>query len=131
MISRFASVAIFESQVPLDRASTLNGLGCQFDEVASKFDLALNGGKDISRDLLEAFENIVETINRLPATTIDGLRVKARVAAWALLGDLSTRQNCKLAEDMAMSIVRDLIRHFDRQCERPGAVARLVESATS
>jgi hypothetical protein len=81
--------------------------------------------------MLQLLDEIAKAIDNQSATTLDGLRVKARVAAWGLLGDLDARQNCALAEDMGRSIVRDLIRNFDSGRERPGAVARLVDSATS
>jgi hypothetical protein len=106
-------------------------LGRQFDEFASNFDLAVEGHQELSQHLLRRMNELAAAIDSGSATTLEGLRVKARVAAWALSGDFDVRQNCSLAEDMCMSIIRDLIRNFDPNCESPGAIARLIDSATS
>jgi hypothetical protein len=103
----------------------------QFDEFASSFALAVEGRKELSQHLLRRMDELAMAIGSHSATTLDGLRVKARVAAWALLGDFCACQNCSLANDMSMSIIRDLIRNFDPNCESPGAIARLINSATS
>jgi hypothetical protein len=111
--------------------AVLNELGRQFDYIASSIDLAIDGRQELSQHLLQRMEELVTAIDCQSATTLDGLRVKARVATWALLGDLDVCQNCHLAEDMGKSIIRDLIRNFDPYCEKPGAIARLIDSATS
>jgi hypothetical protein len=51
--------------------------------------------------------------------------VKARAACCARLGDLDDRATG--GERMSLSIVRDLIRLYDRNLERPGALTQLVE----
>ena len=109
----------------------LSELGLQFDYVSNSIDLAITGRQELCQSMLQSLDEIAKAIDNQSATTLDGLRVKARVAAWALLGDIDTRQNCPLAEDMSRSIVRDLIRNFDSSHERPEAVARLVRSTTS
>jgi hypothetical protein len=121
----FAAVVYAPSDVALLE------LGRQFDEFASSFALAVEGRKELSQHLLRRMDELAMAIGSHSATTLDGLRVKARVAAWALLGDFCACQNCSLANDMSMSIIRDLIRNFDPNCESPGAIARLINSATS
>jgi hypothetical protein len=111
--------------------AVLNELSRQFDYIASNIDLAIDGRQELSQHLLQRMDELVTAIDCQSATTLDGLRVKARVAAWASLGDLDVCQNCHLADDMGRSIIRDLIRNFDPHCERSGATARLIDSATS
>ncbi len=62
-----------------------------------------------------------------PATTIHGLRVKARAACWALLGELEWDDQLTTEKKMALSIVRDLIRLYDPDLERDGPLKDLVE----
>ena len=66
----------------------LIGLGRQFDAVAAKLDRAIEHGLNIDWSDLEEFGRIVDEIVAMPATTIEGLCVKARVGCWGLLGDL-------------------------------------------
>ena len=103
-------------------------LGRQFDEFTADFDLAIEGRQELSQPMLQRMEELAKAIGSQSATSLNGLRVKARVATWALLGDLDVRQDSPLARDMSMSIIRDLIRGFDPNCERPGATARLIDS---
>lgn len=125
----FPAGFIFEANARPD--ARLSELGLQFDYVSNSIDLAITGRQELCQSMLQSLDEIAKAIDNQSATTLGGLRVKARVAAWALLGDLDARQNCPLAEDMGRSIVRDLIRNFDSSRERPGTVARLVGSATS
>jgi hypothetical protein len=62
---------------------------------------------------------IEEAIVNTQAVTIDGLRVKARAACWARLGDLDPASGSTTDQRMALSIIR--VRSF-----RIEAVARSV-----
>ena len=108
----------------------LIGLGRQFDAVAAKLDRAIEHGLNIDWSDLEDFGCIVDKIVVTPATTIDGLCVKARVRCWARLGDLDDHGEQSTDEDrMALSIVRDLIRLRYPDLERPGALTELVRES--
>jgi hypothetical protein len=97
--------------------SALVQLGRQFDAMAARLDHG-----DSAWETLEGFGRIYDEIVATPARTIEGLCVKARVECWGLLGDLDAGQS-----NMAISIIRDLIRLHDPSLERPGAIKRLVE----
>lgn len=101
-------------------------LAREFETLASTIDLAVDNRAELTEPMLHRLDALANSIDHAPATTLDGLRVKARVAAWALLGDLDAQQDSGLAQQMSRSIVRDLIRTFDRDRERPGSVARLI-----
>ena len=62
-----------------------------------------------------------------PATTMEGLYVKARAGCWALLGDLDADEHASADQRMALSIMRDLIRLYQPSLERPGALKKLIE----
>lgn len=102
-------------------------LGSKFVETAAKIDSAIDGGSELTDDLLDRLNSLETDIFAIRATTIDGLRVKARAACWALLGDLDYVDQSSTEKRMAMSIVRDLIRLYDPGLEKPGALKRLVE----
>jgi hypothetical protein len=89
-------------------------LGRQFEEVAA----ALDG--DNAEAELDRLAVIEPTIVAMPATTLEGIRVKARAACWALSGDLNPNGPTTDVR-MALSIVRDLIRLCDPERERPNA----------
>lgn len=121
----------FTSEVHARPDAGLNELGLQFDYVSSSIDLAIEGRQELCQSMLQRMDELVKAIDSQSATTLDGLRIKARVAAWALSGDLDARQDSELAQDMSRSILCDLIRNFDPNRERPEAVARLLDFATS
>jgi len=105
----------------------LIGLGRQFDAVAAKLDRAVEHGLNIDWSDLENFGRIVDKIVVTPATTIEGLCVKARVGCWGLLGDLDDPgEKAKADERIILSIMRDLIRLRHPDLERPGALTKLV-----
>jgi len=105
----------------------LIGLGRQFDAVAAKLDRAIEHGPNIDWSDLEDFGRIVDKIVVTPATTIDGLCVKARVGCWGLLGDLDDPgEETPAGERISLSIMRDLIRLRHPDLERPGALTQLV-----
>ena len=101
----------------------LIGLGQRFIALASKLD----NDVDVTWDLLQEFNEVEAQIIGTPATTLDGLSVKARVTCWALLGDLDSSEGAPANERMMLSIVRDLIRLCDPRLEQPGALTRLVD----
>ena len=124
-------ITSFRSEAHAKPDAGLVELGRQFDGVASNIDLAIEGRQELDLSMLQRLEDLSNAIEAQPATTIEGLRVKARAAAWALLGDLEAQQDCALAQNMSKSILRDLIRAFDPACENPGAFARLIDSDAS
>lgn len=101
-------------------------LGREFDEVAAQVDHGIDDGSDFADGVLNRLGQILTEIEAMPATTIEGLSVKARVACWALLGDLDTPDQSTSDERMTLSILRDLIRRYDGRLERPGAIKKLV-----
>lgn len=104
----------------------LEQLGMRFDELAKQMDEAIDARKEFGDEVLIQFGRIEAEIINTPATTIDGLRVKARAACWALMGDLDSGDGSTTDKRMALSIVRDLIRLYDPELERPGAVKELL-----
>jgi hypothetical protein len=92
--------------------SALLALGRWFDSIAAQLD---DHGLDTDWDTL------------MPATTIEGLCVKARVGCWTLLGDFESADKSAAGAQMAFAIMRDLIRLRHPHLEKPGAVKRLVE----
>jgi len=59
--------------------------------------------------------------------SIEGFRVKARLACWVRLGDLDPANGSTDGREIALSIVRDLIRLYDQHLEHPGALTALVQ----
>jgi hypothetical protein len=114
-----------ESESPNDRK--LMVLGRRFDSLASEIDGAIEYGSYPRQNTLEELSRVESEIVATPATTISGLRVKARAACWALLGDLQPEGESTTDKRMALSMVRDLIRRYDSHLERPGALAALLE----
>ena len=102
-------------------------LGHQFDALAAEFDHAIDHGTNIAWETLEKFDRILTEIIATPATTMDGLCVKARVTCWARLGDLDGDEQSTTDDRIALSIIRDLIRLYHPHLERPGALRKLVE----
>jgi hypothetical protein len=106
-----------------DNDARLIELGRQFEEVARKFD---DADATAAGPLLDRLGHLEMAIVDMPATTMQGLRVKARAACWALLGDLDPTGEPTTDKRMALSIVRDLIRLYDPKLEQPGALKKLV-----
>ena len=103
------------------------GLGRRFDAVATKLDRAIEHALNIDWSDLKEFGRIVNKIVGTPATTIEGLCVKARVGCWGLLGDLDDPgEETPAGERITLSIMRDLIRLRHPDLERPGALTQLV-----
>jgi hypothetical protein len=124
-------VAQFATERMATDDAKLIALGGKFDILAAEIDHSIERGPDIAMDALEQFSHIGAEILTIQAKTIDGLRVKARAACWALLGDLNRSSDTTLDKSMALSIVRDLIRLHDPSLEHPGALRKLVDDATN
>jgi hypothetical protein len=103
----------------------LLALGQTFDRAAAEIDQRTEHGSDLPWDLLKQLD-CVDEIVATPATSIEGLCVKARAACWALLGDLDPDDNMTVDRKMALSIFRDLICLHDPSLEHPGALKKLV-----
>jgi hypothetical protein len=88
----------------------LIALGCRFDLLTSQIDRAIECGSDIGWEVLHRFDGIESEIVATQARTIDGLRVKARAACWALLGDFDSADQSTTDKRMMASIARDLMR---------------------
>jgi hypothetical protein len=102
-------------------------LGDRFDAVAAQVDHAIEHSLDIEWVTLEELGRVEAEILRRPATTIEGLCTKARVACWAVIGDLDDSEQSNAYERIALSIIRDLVRLHRPELERPGAIAKLVQ----
>jgi hypothetical protein len=102
-------------------------LGRQFESLATQIDHAIEDGTEIAWEVLHQLDGVEAEIVATPATTIDGLCVKARAACWALLGDLDPAGQSTTDKRMAFSILRDLIGRCAPSFERPGALTKLVE----
>ena len=129
-LSRRAAVATIAAAAPVvARAATtcadaeLIELGRQFNEIIA----AIDRDCCLSDQFFNRLAVVEPAIVNTPATSIEGLRVKARAACWALLGDLDPTGEDSTNRRMALSIVRDLIRLYDPQLEHPDALKKLVE----
>ena len=66
-----------------DADPVLLELGRQFDAISAQLDRELR----TEWKTLEEFDRILQQIVCTPATTLEGLLVKARAGCWVLLGD--------------------------------------------
>jgi hypothetical protein len=119
MAPAFASA----NRVTATSDAVLFELGSRFDVIANQLD------HDCSTDwkTLREFDWIVTRIVATPATTLEGLYVKARAGCWALLGDFESADQSAAGAPMAYSIMRDLIRLRAPHLENPGALRRLIQ----
>jgi hypothetical protein len=106
--------------------SRLVDLGRQFDQLAKYIDDPCGDGRQLTEEFFAKFHRIEAEILSTPAKTIEGYRVKARAACWALLGDIDPNTGSTTDERMALSIIRDLIQQYDPELEKPGALQELV-----
>jgi hypothetical protein len=104
----------------------LINLGRQFDEAAAQIDYAISHAKVIQDGVLERFSRIEAEILSWQSKIVEGRRVKAQAACWALLGDLDPSDQSTTDTRMVLSIVRDLIRLYDSHLENPGALKKLA-----
>jgi hypothetical protein len=104
-------------------------LGREFADAAAQLDYAIDHGPEIAAEVFDRLTRIETEIVATEAAGIVGLRVKARAACWALLGDLDPVGETTTDKRMALSIVRDLIRLYDSDLEHPGALKKLVEDS--
>lgn len=115
--------AFASNRVTTASDAVLLELGCRFDAIANQLD------HDCSTDwrTLREFDLIVTRIVATPATTLEGLYVKARAGCWVLLGDFESADQSAAGAPMAYSIMRDLIRLRAPHLENPGALRRLIQ----
>jgi hypothetical protein len=102
-------------------------MGQEFSEVTRQIDDAIDQRSELTHEVLERLDRLDSEIVATPAHTVAGLRVKARAACWALLGDIDPCRELTTDKRMALSIVLDLIRIYEPQLEQPGALMKLVE----
>jgi hypothetical protein len=100
----------------------LVALGSDFDVVAARLD----NEPSLDLDLAKEFDRLEREILARSATTLEGLFVKAKIGCWALLGDFEPKLQSSTLDQVALSIMRDLIRLHCPDLERPGALKRLV-----
>jgi len=131
-VSRHAQSAATDRELgPSSRADVvLVALGQRFDVLAAQVDHSIDHGSHIAWDALDEFALIHAEIVATPATTLEGLYVKARAGCWALLGDLDADEHSSAEHRIALSIMRDLIRLYQPGLERPGALKKLIEHTT-
>lgn len=91
-------------------------LSKEFERVAERIDFAIdNTGPGQSyydqmlSDGLDEYKTIHEQINRLQATTFQGLRVKARIAVWASAGRMYPEDTAILIDPIALSLAEDVL----------------------
>jgi hypothetical protein len=106
-----------------DADTVLLELGHQFDAISAQLDHELH----TEWKTLKEFDRILEQIVCTPATTLDGLLVKARAGCWVLLGDFESADESAAGAPMAFAIMRDLIRLGAPHLENPGALRRLIQ----
>ena len=106
-----------------DADPVLLELGRQFDAISAQLDHELR----TEWKTLKEFDRILQQIVCTPATTLEGLLVKARVGCWILLGDFESADESAAGAPMAFSIMRDLIRLGAPHLENPGALRRLIQ----
>jgi hypothetical protein len=126
-----SSLLVMPASASSSTDAHLLALGLNFDEATAKFDQAIADGCVLDWPVLDELRRLDVEIAATQASTVEGLRVKARAACWALLGDLDPLGEPTLDTRMALSIVRDLIRLYDPALERPGALKELVEDIES
>jgi hypothetical protein len=84
----------------------LVALGSDFDAVAAQLD----NGPSLDLDLAKEFDRLEKEILARSATTLKGLFVKAKIGCWVLLGDFEPTLQSSTLDQVALSIMRDLIR---------------------
>jgi hypothetical protein len=104
----------------------LTELGRQFHELVTQFDDQDRAPAYFTDEFFTRLNRVEAEILSTPARSIEGYRVKARAACWALLGDIDPHSGTTTDRRMALSIVRDLIQQYDPELEQPGALAKLV-----
>jgi hypothetical protein len=89
----------------------LVALGSDFDTVAARLD----NGPSLDSDFANEFDRLEREILASSATTLEGLFVKAKIGCWALLGDFEPKLQSSTLDQVALSIMRDLIQN-DQVC---------------
>jgi hypothetical protein len=130
-LGSLAASSLFPVSKPVAAPSSadaqLVSLGRDFDAAAAKLDHAIANGGDPHWEVLDELAILDAEIAATQAFAMEGLRVKARAACWALLGDLDPAGQLTTDKRMALSIARDLIRLYDPDLEHVGALKTLVE----
>jgi hypothetical protein len=124
-----ASPLLTSITLPAEASSVdahLHSLGREFNAAAAQLDHAIAHKTNVSWNTLEQLARLDAEIVAMQASTIEGMRVKARAACWALLGDLDPTHDSTTDKKMALSIVRDLIRLYDPKLEHPNSLKELV-----
>ena len=124
------AVALCNSARAVGADVVLVALGQRFDALAAQIDHSIDHGSDIAWQALDEAVLIHAEIVATPATTMEGLYVKARAGCWALFGDLDADEHSSADHRTGLSIMRDLIRLYQPNLERPGALKRLIEQTT-
>lgn len=110
------AVARQSPQGPAADASSdvrLRKLELEFTAVAEQLDLAIMGKRNLPQSLLDDLDRLEKEMINTPATSMAGLRAKARAAQWALLDDIDPSRESSMDRRMALSIVRDLASRSD------------------
>ena len=104
----------------------LSELGRQFDQLVDHFDTPGKSAECFTEEFFARLDRVEAEILSTPARSIQGYRVKARAACWALLGDIDPHSGSTTDRRMALSIIRDLIQQYDPELEQPGALRKLA-----
>jgi hypothetical protein len=120
-VTPVVSAAVAETST-LSPDANLVVLGHEFERVVKLLDDTEWADEGSLRKLADIEGKLLST----QAKTMEGLGIKARVACWALLGDLDPMNAPTTDKRMTLSIVRDLIRIHYPDLEKTGALAQLI-----
>jgi hypothetical protein len=93
---------------PLSADVELIQLGRQLDSIPAALEQASD--HDEATALLAKIETLSAAIAAMPSKTLQGLYVKARATAWALEDDFDPTKESSINDQVAASIVRDLLK---------------------
>lgn len=125
---RSIGTAIAAPQAVTQADRQLISLGQVFDFVSAGLDCCIEQRLYIPDELIGRLGPILSETEQLEATTLEGLYVKARVAAWDLLGDFVPSPASSLGQRITLTIVRDLIRQHRPSLEHPYALEQLMKN---
>jgi hypothetical protein len=83
-------------------------LGRELNSIQTALDRA--GEHDQAISLLEQIDVVTTAIADIPATTIQGLYIKALATSWSLLHDFDPKKEISIDSRLVVSILYDLIR---------------------
>ena len=107
--------ATISPTMALDADTKLIELGREFDVISTEVDRRISSDTYIPLSLIERLVPVLRAISALEATTVEELRVKARVVSWDLSGDLQPGDRGGIVERMSLAIVRDLLALSENQ----------------